>query len=250
MRTLLKLISYPFSVLFYVLFGILLLLFEGIQRICLNVFGYNAHKKSVGLVNGLFLVCLSVLGTIFHFRIAGEIPKNVPIIIVSNHQSLWDIPPIIWFLRKLHPKFISKKELGKGIPTVSYNLRKGGSVLIDRKNPVQATREIKKVAEYITETNRSVVIFPEGTRSRDGIPKKFHRKGLITLFENAPDAYVLPISINNSWKLQRYGMFPIPMFTRLTFYVHPAIKVSDFDSEGLIDKVEVLIKSRIISAGK
>lgn len=247
MQSLLKLLSYPFSVLFYLLFGFLLLMFEGIQRICLNVFGYNAHKKSVGLVNGLFLVCMSVLGTRFRFKIADKIPENVPIIIVSNHQSLWDIPPMIWFLRKLHPKFISKKELGKGIPTVSYNLRKGGSVLIDRKNPVQATREIKKIAEYISETHRSVVIFPEGTRSRDGIPKKFHRKGLITLFENAPNAYVLPITINNSWKLQRYGMFPIPMFTRLTFYVHPAIKVSDFEHEALIDHVETLIKSGIIS---
>jgi 1-acyl-sn-glycerol-3-phosphate acyltransferase len=247
MRILLKLISYPLSALFYLLFGILLLLFEGVQRICFNVYGYGAHKKSVGLVNGLFLVCLSVLGTRFQFKIVDKIPLKVPIIIVSNHQSLWDIPPIIWFLRKLHPKFISKKELGHGIPTVSYNLRKGGSVLIDRKNPLQATREIKKVAEYISETNRSVVIFPEGTRSRDGIPKKFHRKGLITLFENAPEAYVLPITINNSWKLQRYGMFPIPMFTHLTFYVHPAIKVSEFGHEDLIDHIEALIKSRIIS---
>ncbi len=248
MKTVLKLLSYPLSVLFYVLFGLLLVVFEVVQRICLNVFGYNAHKKSVGIVNGLFMVCLHVLGTTFNFKIAGSIPKNVPLIIVSNHQSLWDIPPIIWFLRKFHPKFISKKELGKGIPTVSYNLRRGGSVLIDRKDPRQATREIEKVANYISEHNRSVVIFPEGTRSRDGVPKKFHRKGLYTLFQKAPNAYVLPISINNSWKLQRYGMFPIPMFTHLKFYVHPAIKVSEHASEELIEKVESLIKSKIISA--
>lgn len=247
MKTFLKLLSYPFSVLFYLLFGLLLLIFELVQRICLNFFGYHAHKKSVGLVNGLFLVCLHVLGTTFDFKIAGTIPRNVPIIIVSNHQSLWDIPPIIWFLRKLHPKFISKKELGKGIPTVSYNLRKGGSVLIDRKNPKQATLEIEKVAAYISDYRRSVVIFPEGTRSRDGIPKKFHRKGLFTLFQKAPEAYVLPISINNSWKLQRYGMFPIPMFTRLKFYVHPAIKVSEHSPEALIEKVEHLIKSNIVT---
>lgn len=247
MQTIQKLISYPFSVLFYLLFGILLILFEAIQRICLTIFGYNAHKKSVAIVNGLFLVIMYVLGTSFKFTIAEKLPHNKPVIIVANHQSLWDIPPIIWFLRKLHPKFISKKELGKGIPTVSYNLRKGGSVLIDRKNPTQATREIRRAAAYISEHRRSMVIFPEGTRSRDGIPKKFHRKGLITLFENAPEAYVLPITINNSWKLQRYGMFPIPMFTRLTFYVHPAIKVSDFNPEALTDHVETLIKSGIIS---
>lgn len=246
MKTLLKILSYPFSVIFYLLFGILLLTFEVIQRICLNVFGYQAHKVSVDIVNGLFILILHVVGTTFKFHKNSELPKEAPVIIVSNHQSLWDIPPIIWFLRRIHPKFISKIELGKGIPTVSYNLRKGGSVLIDRNNPAQATKEIVKVAKYISQHKRSVVIFPEGTRSRNGVPKTFHRKGLLTLFENAPEAYVIPISINNSWKLQRYGMFPIPLFTRLTFYVHPLLKVSEYEKNQLIDLVETQIKSKIV----
>lgn len=247
MKSVLHILSYPFSVVFFLLFGLLLLIFDPIQRICLNVFGYSAHKKSVGLFNGLLLLCLKVVGTTIQFKIQGDLPKKVPVIIVSNHQSLWDIPPLIWFLRKLHPKFISKKELGKGIPTISYNLKFGGSVLIDRKNPVQATAEINKVAGYISEHNRSVVIFPEGTRSRTGIPKKFHRKGLLTLFENAPEAVVLPVSINNSWKLQRHGLFPIPLFTRLRFLVHPALKVSEHTSEALIDRVEETIKGAIVT---
>jgi 1-acyl-sn-glycerol-3-phosphate acyltransferase len=48
-------------------------------------------------------------------------------------------------LRDFHCKFVSKKELGKGIPSVSYNLRHGGSALIDRKDPKQAIPEIKKI---------------------------------------------------------------------------------------------------------
>lgn len=95
---------------------LILLVFEPIQRICLHIFGYRAHKISVGLLNGLFFLCLHMVGTTFRFKIEGEIPENVPIIIVSNHQSLWDIPPLIWFLRRLHPKFISRKELGQRIP--------------------------------------------------------------------------------------------------------------------------------------
>ncbi len=106
--------------------------------------------------------------------------------------------------------------------------------------------QIAKIARYISEYNRSVVIFPEGTRSRTGVPKKFHRKGLYTLFENAPHAYVLPVSVNNSWKLQRYGMFPIPLFVRLKYLVHPAVKVSDYNSEELIDKIESQIKAEIV----
>lgn len=241
-----KILAIPFSLIFYLLFGILLLLFDPIQRICLNVFGYEAHKRSVTIFNGLLLVALHVTGTVFKFEKPFELPLKKPVIIVSNHQSMWDIPPLIWFLRKIHPKFISKIELGKGIPTVSYNLRKGGSVLIDRKNPVQSTEAIKNGAIYISENNRSLVIFAEGTRSRNGMPKPFKKKGLLTLFENAPEAFVLPVSINHSWKLQRFGMFPIPLFNQLKFYVHPAIKVSDYtDKELLIQKIEQTVVSKI-----
>tara|TARA_R110002072_G_scaffold22615_1_gene79493 strand:- start:341500 stop:341982 length:483 start_codon:yes stop_codon:yes gene_type:complete len=159
---------------------------------------------------------------------------------------MWDIPPIIWYLRKLHPKFISKIELGKGIPAISYNLRHGGSVLIDRKNPKQALAEMTKFAKYLEKFNRSGVIFPEGTRSRNGEPKTFHRKGLTTLFKNASEAYVLPVTVNNSWKLQRYGMFPMPLGVHLKHYVHPRIKVSDYSSEELIDLVEKIVKSKVV----
>src|SRR5690554_2984999 len=138
MKTLLKIISYPFTVLFYLLFGITILIFHPIQWVAFNWFGYSAHKKTVDIFNWTILRCLHAVGTRFHVETSDNIPINVPIIIVSNHQSMWDISPISWYLRRYHPKFISKIELGKGIPSISYNLRHGGSILIDRKNPRQA----------------------------------------------------------------------------------------------------------------
>lgn len=238
-------LSYPLSVLFYIIFGILLLIFDPVQRICLRLFGYTAHKNSVDFFNLLVLRTLHILGTTYHIRIPDYIPQNVPVIIVSNHQSMWDIPPIIWFLRKLHPKFISKIELGRKIPTISYNLKYGGSVLIDRKDPKQATVQIEKIGQYIRQHNRSVVIFAEGTRSRTGVPKPFKRKGLLTLFDKVPEAWVLPVSISNSWKLQRHGMFPIPTGTRFRMDVHPAIKVSEHNQTNLIDMLERTVTSGI-----
>lgn len=240
-----KILSYLLSGVFFILFGIFLLLFEIIQRLCLNLFGYNAHRKSVALFNWFALRFLHVLGTTYKMRFPEKLPKNKAVIIVSNHQSMWDIPPLIWFLRSLHPKFISKKELGKGIPTISYNLKHGGSVLIDRKKPEQATEEIKKIAKYISTHKRGVVIFPEGTRSRNGDPKPFKYKGLKILFENAPEAYVVPVSISNSWKLQRFGVFPIPLGTHLKYKIHPAIKVADFEHEELIELLEKQITNSI-----
>ena len=242
--------SYPFTILFYLIFGLFLLLFDPIQRICLNLFGYSAHKRSVDYFNWLVLRSLHLLGTTYSINIPDYLPDNAPVIIASNHQSMWDIPPLIWFLRKLHPKFISKIELGKNIPTISYNLKKGGSVLIDRKNPKQATSEIVKIGKYIQQYNRAVVIFPEGTRSRTGVPKPFKRKGLLTLFENAPDAWILPVSISNSWKLQRYGMFPIPIGTHFILKAHAAIKISGQDPAKLIDQVERLVISEIETPSK
>lgn len=245
MNALSKIISYPFTVLFYLCFGITILFFHAVQWLCFNGFGYAAHKKSVDCFNWTLLRCLNVLGTTFHIDINTSIPNNVPIVIVSNHQSMWDIPPISWYLRKYHPKFISKVELGKGFPSISYNLRHGGSILIDRNNPRQAIVELVKFSKYLQKFKRSGVIFPEGTRSKTGVPKPFRRSGLQTLFKKIPDGYVVPVTINNSWKLQRNGMFPIQMGVRLEMIAHPAIKIADYDVEMLIDKVEETITSKI-----
>ena len=246
MKRIFHFLSYPLTVVFYLIFGFCLVFFHGIQWVGLNFFGYQAQKKSVDILNLLILLCLKVLGTSFEFKVPKNIPQDIPIIIISNHQSLWDIPPIIWFLRKLHPKFVSKFELGKGIPSVSYNLRHGGSILIKRNNAKQALSEMIKFSDYLSKNNRSGVIFPEGTRSRKGEAKRFQRKGLELLFKKMPEALVLPLTINNSWQLQRYGMFPMPLGVKIKYTLHPLMKVSDFETDVLIDKIEMQIKYDIL----
>jgi 1-acyl-sn-glycerol-3-phosphate acyltransferase len=241
-----KLLAYPLTILYFICFGLTLIVFHPIQWISLNVFGYQAHKLSVDALQFMTLRCLNVLGTRFTFNNPYTIPKDQPIIIVANHQSMYDISPIMWYMRKYHVKFISKKELGKGIPSVSFNLRHGGSVLIDRKNPLQAIKAIQKFSNYIETTKRAAVIFPEGTRSKTGVPKPFQKKGLLTLFEGIPSAIVVPISINNSWKMLRYGKFPLGIGNHLKFTVHQPIKITTFvDKEELIRTIEHTISSNI-----
>ncbi|SDZ79342.1 1-acyl-sn-glycerol-3-phosphate acyltransferase [Bizionia paragorgiae] len=242
-----KLLAYPLTVIYYLFFGLTLVVFHPIQWVCLNVFGYQAHKKSVDILQFLLMRCLNILGTTFLFKNDYELPTDLPIIIVSNHQSMYDISPIMWHLRKHHVKFVSKKELGKGIPSVSYNLRHGGSALIDRKNPRQAILEIRRFATYIEETNRAAVIFPEGTRSKNGTPKPFRTKGLETLIKYVPSAIIVPISINNSWKTMRYGNFPMGIGAHITFEVHKPLKASEFEIHDLLEQVESVIKEHIIN---
>jgi len=240
-----KLISYPISVVFYIFFVGSLIVFHPIQWICFNFFGYQAHKKSVDYLNFCLEKCTLLLGTWFQFRNTNSIPNGVPVIFVANHQSLYDIVGIIWHLRRFHAKFVSKKELGKGIPSVSYNLRHGGSVLIDRKDPKQAIPVIKGLGEYIEKHKRSAVIFPEGTRSKDGNPKKFSENGLKILCKYAPSAVVVPITINNSWKLVKFGAFPMGLGNRVEFIIHEAIPVKAYPFEELMERVEKAVVQSI-----
>jgi 1-acyl-sn-glycerol-3-phosphate acyltransferase len=241
-----KLLAYPLTIIYFIFFGLTLLVFHPIQWFCLTIFGYSAHKKSVDMLQFFLMRCLNILGSRYTFNNPHTISTKQPLIIVANHQSMSDIPSLIWFFRKHHVKFISKKELGKGIPSVSYNLRHGGSALIDRKNPRQAIVIIKEFAEYIKDTNRAAVIFPEGTRSRDGVPKKFQTKGLETLIKYIPNALIVPVSINNSWKTLKYGKFPMGLGAHIKFKVHQPLQASDFQTKDLLERLEKTIKDAII----
>jgi len=241
-----KLLAYPLTIIYLFCFFITLVIFHPIQWFCFNVFGYQAHKKSVDLLQVCLMRCAHILGTCFTFNNAHQIDKNQPLIIVANHQSLHDIYPLTWYMRKHHPKFISKIELGKGIPSVSYNLRHGGGALIDRKNPRQSLPALLKFGEYIEENKYAAVIFPEGTRSKNGEPKPFQTRGLDILLKKIPSALIVPISINNSWKMYKYGKFPMGIGTHITFTVHKPLKLITFvNKKELISSVETTIAKHI-----
>lgn len=209
-------------------FGLVLVIFHPIQWICLKLGGYKAHNWSVNVLQFFLMRCQNILGTRHTLINPHKLSTTQPSIFVANHQSMNDIPPLIWFFKKHHPKFISKKELGKGIPSVSFNLRHGGAALIDRKDAKQAITEIIRFGKQIHENTHSAVIFPEGTRSRTGVPKSFKTKGLEVLFKYIPDAQIVPVTINNSWKTTRYGKFPLGLGSHIKIQVHEPILLSDY----------------------
>lgn len=236
-----KLLAYPLTIIYAFFFFLMLIIFHPIQWFAFNVLGYQAHKRVVICLQFWLMRCLNILGTRFSFHNSHNIPTNKPIIIIANHQSMYDISPMMWYMRKHHPKFISKKELGKGIPSVSYNLRHGGSVLIDRKKPFVSITAIENFAHRVAENNWAAVIFPEGTRSKTGKPKPFKTKGLLTLINHMPNALIVPISINNSWKTLRYGKFPMGLGAHITFKVHKPITANSSDPLALVKHIEETI---------
>lgn len=241
-----KILSYPFTLIFFIAFGAVLLFFHPVIWICHRVFGYEGIKRAISVLNLTLMRTTSLLGTTYRFTNNHDIPLGRPLIIVTNHQSMYDIPPIIWYMRKYHPKFVSKKELGSGIPSVSYNLRHGGAALIDRNDGKSAIKEIGRLGSYVEEHNRAAVIFPEGTRSRDGHPKPFKPTGLKMLLKKAPSSLIVPISINNSWKLVRYGKFPMGLGAKVSFEVHNPIENGE-NLDELITQIETAVSSGITS---
>ena len=204
-----KFLGYIFSPFHYVLYLLFLIIFHPLQWICLKAGGYSAHKKCVDILNFFLVSSFYAAGVRVSYKNAYNLPLNRSIIFVANHQSMFDIPPLIWFLRKYHAKFISKIELTRGIPSVSFNLLHGGGANIDRKDPKQSITELLKFGRRMKDNTWSAVIFPEGTRSKTGELKPFNTGGVATLLKKAPDALVVPIAIDNSWKVVRYGKYPL-----------------------------------------
>ena len=241
-----KIASWILTPVYYIAFGLTLAVFHVLQWLSLKLGGYQAHKISVDYFNTVLVLCLRIMGIRFTFTKEQDLPAGKPYIFVSNHQSMYDISPLYHFLKPYHVKFVSKKELGKWIPGISFNLRHGGSVLIDRKNPRQAITALRDFAKYIEENNFSAVIFPEGTRSKDGVPKKFHPDGLKVLLKFAPSAVVVPVTINHTWKIEKNGAFPLTPGVHATIQVHKPLEQGVMGVDELIAAVEQNIKSAVI----
>ena len=117
-----------------------------------------------------------------------NIPENEAVIYVPNHQGLFDMPALI--LNTPTPcGFIAKKELKK-VPIVRTWMWLLDCVFIDRQNKREARVAIKESIELINK-GRSMVIFPEGTRSRDGVPLPF--KSGVMMIAKETKAKIVPV---------------------------------------------------------
>src|SRR5690606_21240433 len=199
-----KSIGYILSPIHYLAFGLIFLIFHPIQWLSLKLGGYEAHKRSVDIFNFWLVSTYYLLGNTVELKYKFNLPTDRPILFIANHQSMYDIPPLIYFLRKHHAKFISKIELTKGIPSISFNLRHGGAANIDRKDSKQSIGEILKLAQRMKNNNWSAVIFPEGTRAKSAHIKPFALGGIATIIKKVPNVLIVPIAINNSWKMVQY----------------------------------------------
>ena len=65
------------------------------------------------------------------------------------------------------------------------------------------------------------------------------------MIKHNPEAYIVPISINNSWKVFKYGSFPLGLFNRITVETHRPIHLKDKDVKEVLSETEASVKEHI-----
>tara|TARA_B100000401_G_scaffold422336_1_gene349253 strand:- start:26 stop:742 length:717 start_codon:yes stop_codon:yes gene_type:complete len=143
-----------------------------------------------------------------------NLKKDKNYIFASNHESNFDIP-LIFSSINLHLVSIAKKELKK-IPIFGWAMKSGQHIFIDRFNKIEALKSLKLAKNSIIKNPRSIIIFPEGTRSFDGKIKQFKKGGLSIAFDLEMD--VVPIAVCGTRNVLKRGSIfikPCPIQLRI-----------------------------------
>ena len=144
-------------------------------------------------------------------------------ILMANHQSNFDIPVLLAHL-PIQFRWLAKAELFR-IPIFGRAMRSCGYISIDRGNRESAFNSLA-IAAATVKNGTSVVVFPEGTRSVDGIIRPF-KKGPFVLAVDA-GVPIVPIVINGTWSIMPKNRLTINP-SRVTLDILPPVDTSGFD---------------------
>ena len=231
-------VDWVFTVPFLIVFGLVLGIFDPLQRIA-RIFGPRPHEIVVGLLQRCLIGAFRICGTRLEVERSGAVESWTSYLVISNHQSMFDVPIFGALLFSNFPKYVAKRELARWIPSISYNLRRGGNAVIDRRDRDQAVAAIRGLAAEVERRKVSAVIFPEGTRARRGEVGPFKARGTLELLRAAPTTAVLPVTIDGSWRLLRHNLMPVPFGVRVRVSIAaPIDRHPDEDPEALMRRAE------------
>jgi 1-acyl-sn-glycerol-3-phosphate acyltransferase len=157
--------------------------------------GYFAH----GCARAWSWLILATTGVEVRVEGLDRVQRGRTYVFVSNHQSIYDIPVLFWSL-PFQLRIIAKDSLGR-FPVLGPHLKRTGHMLVDRRRPDRAG--IFGWASALTSKGLSLIIFPEGTRSRDGHLGKF--KGGSLMLAMQAGLPVVPLSVVGSRHVMRKG---------------------------------------------
>jgi 1-acyl-sn-glycerol-3-phosphate acyltransferase len=160
-----------------------------------------------------------------------------------NHQSAMDIP-VLFLGLPVQFRFVAKRSLFH-LPFLGSHLRRSGHIPVDRDRPQQAMKSMKKVAQEIR-AGKSVLLFPEGHRSRNGQLLPFKAGSFyIAIMAGVP---IVPVTLNGTTYVLKPDTYHVrPGQTEMI--VHPAITTAGLtlhDVDALSQKVRNAIASRFV----
>ncbi len=170
-----------------------------------------------------------------------RIDKKTSYVFMCNHLSALD-GPLLFMLIPQPIRVILKKEAFR-IPVIGQAMRLVGFIPVDRKGLKGGKKSIDRATRTIKEKGYPFLIFPEGTRSRDGKLQLFKRGGFfLALNSQVP---VVPVSIQGTFELMPKKSFFIKKGNvRIVF--HPVVPVQEFNRDTLprlMDRVRDAVKS-------
>jgi len=171
-----------------------------------------------------------------------NLPAAGGVLFVANHQGAFDIPLLLGYVPGLKG-FIAKKE-ARRLPIVGTWMKLLRCIFIDRKDLRQSAQAIASGISDLR-AGRSLVVFPEGTRSKSGVMNRF--KGGSFKLASRSKAAIVPLTIDGSYRLLEGNRGRItPGKVRLR--IHPVICVQDLNSEeksALTETVQRIIASEL-----
>jgi 1-acyl-sn-glycerol-3-phosphate acyltransferase len=171
----------------------------------------------------------------------GRLDPNQTYIFTPNHQSLIEVPLFVTYLGR-NPAYLGKKEVFK-YPVFGRGIRLIGVVPVDRSNSPAAVESAKLATENLRR-GKSYVVYPEGTRSKDGGLLPF-KKGA---FMMAIDAGVplVPITVSGATKIMPKGEVKVfPSTVRIT--IHHPIQTAGYSKENVVELMGK-VREKVFSA--
>ncbi len=131
-----------------------------------------------------------------------NIPRDRPLVFVSNHSSHLDTP-VLFKVVPVPLYFVAKKELRK-VPFMGWVMVAFGMIFVDRGNREKAKKSLRKAAKQVNK-GKCIVTFPEGTRSADGTIKRFKKGAFALALESKVE--IVPIAIKGTFELNPPGTY-------------------------------------------
>lgn len=176
-------------------------------------------SRSMGYWPGHIWARIFCIMSLVRVKVEGRenISRNTSYVFVANHQGAFDIFSIYGYLGH-NFRWMMKKSLEK-IPLVGYSCRVSGHIYVDNSTPSR-TRETMATAEKQLSGGMSVVVFPEGARTKDGSMHPFRRGAFQLAMEFGLP--VVPVTIDGAYRIMRRGAI-LPRYGTIRLTIHKPI---------------------------